>query len=68
MPVGVALKLFEQLTDAADDEARFRLVAEAIGQLEESLLSPGEIASPHDVRESELRLQREIGIGGSRST
>ncbi len=60
--MGVALKLFEQLTDAANDEARFRLIAEAIGQLEDALPRPGEIASPHHVRESELRLQREIEV------
>jgi SMC interacting uncharacterized protein involved in chromosome segregation len=60
--MSVALKLVEQLADAANDEMRFRLIAEAIGQLEEALPCRGEIASPHDVREAELRLQREIEI------
>lgn len=60
--MGLALKLYEQLTEAPDDRTRFRLIADAIGELEEGWPRPGEIARGGDVRESELRLQKEIEI------
>jgi archaellum component FlaC len=58
--MSVALKLYEQLTEAADDRERFRLIADAIGALEDAWPRPGEVARAGDVRESELRLQKEI--------
>jgi len=58
--MGVAVKLYEKLADAVDDQTRIRLLAEAIGQLEEAWPRAEEIAQRHDVRESELRLQKEI--------
>jgi len=60
--MGVAIKLYEKLADAVDDQTRIRLLAEAIGQLEEAWPRAEEIARRHDVRESELRLQKEIEI------
>jgi hypothetical protein len=60
--MGLALRLYEQLAEAKDDSARFRLIVDAIGQLEEGWPRAGEIARASDVRESELRLQREIEV------
>ncbi|NBC49317.1 MAG: DUF1640 domain-containing protein [Gammaproteobacteria bacterium] len=58
--MSVALELYEQLSDAADDQARFQLIAHAIGRLEEAWPRASEVATAQDVRESELRLQKEI--------
>jgi len=58
--MGLALRLYEQLDEATDDRARFRLIVDAIGQLEDGWPRPGEIARSADVREAELRLQLEI--------
>ncbi len=60
--MGVALRLYEQLAHAADDQTRIQLLAEAIGQLEEAWPRADQIAQRSDVRESELRLQKEIEI------
>jgi len=60
--MGLALRLYEQLAEAKDGSARFRLIVDAIGALEEGWPRPGEIARASDVRESELRLQREIEV------
>ncbi len=60
--MGLALRLYEQLTETTDERLRLRLIADAIGELEESWPRPGEIARSSDVRESELRLQREIEV------
>jgi molecular chaperone GrpE (heat shock protein) len=56
--MSVALKLYEQLTDAADDRERFRLIADAIGALEERW--PDDVARGRDLRETELRLQADL--------
>ena len=60
--MGLALRLYEQLTETTDERVRLRLIADAIGELEESWPRAGEIARSGDVRESELRLQREIEV------
>jgi len=60
--MGLALRLYEQLTETTDERVRLRLIADAIGQLEEGWPRAGEIARSGDVRESELRLQREIEV------
>ena len=60
--MGLALRLYEQLSEATDEWARFRLIADAIGELEDSWPRPGEVARAGDVRESELRLQRAIEV------
>ncbi|NEX15931.1 MAG: hypothetical protein C1943_04655 [Halochromatium sp.] len=60
--MGIAVKLYEQLAEAVDDQTRIRLLAEAIGQLERIWPSADEIPQRHDLREMELRLQKEIEI------
>jgi hypothetical protein len=56
----LAFKLYEQVNEAPDDRTRFRLIVDAIRELEEGWPRPGEIARGADVREAELRLQKEI--------
>ncbi len=58
--MGLALKLYEELIETTDERARLRLIADAIGTLEERWPAPDEIARRSDVREAELRLQKEI--------
>ncbi|MBK1633153.1 hypothetical protein CKO31_20840 [Thiohalocapsa halophila] len=58
----LAFKLYEQVNEAPDDRTRFRLLVDAIRELEEGWPRPGEIARGADVRESELRLQKEIEV------
>ena len=58
----LAFKLYEQVNEAPDDRTRFRLIVDAIRELEEGWPRPGEIARGADVRESELRLQKEIEV------
>ncbi len=55
-----ALHIYEQLTDATDDKARARIIAEAIGQLEDRYPQLKEVATQPQLRETELRLQKEI--------
>jgi hypothetical protein len=56
----IALHLYEQLTDAPDEKAKARAIAEAFGQLEERYPDFKDLATQGQVRESELRLQKEI--------
>lgn len=55
-----ALRLYEQLTEAPDERARAKIIAEAFGQLEEHYPHLKDMATQGHVRESELRLQKEI--------
>ncbi|PKM13641.1 MAG: hypothetical protein CVV13_00020 [Gammaproteobacteria bacterium HGW-Gammaproteobacteria-3] len=55
-----ALHIYEQLTDATDDKTRARIIAEAIGQLEDRYPQLKEVATQPQLRETELRLQKEI--------
>ena len=55
-----ALHIYEQLTDAPDDRTRARIIAEAIGQLEDRYPQLKEVATQPQLRETELRLQKEI--------
>ena len=55
-----ALHIYEQLTDAPDDKTRARIIAEAIGQLEDRYQQLREVATQPQLRETELRLQKEI--------
>jgi hypothetical protein len=57
-----ALHIYEQLTDAPDDKARARIIAEAIGQLEDRYSQLREVATQPQLRETELRLQKEIEL------
>jgi hypothetical protein len=58
--MALAFKLYDQINEAPDDRTRFRLLVDAIRELEEAWPRPGEIARAGDVRESELRLQKQI--------
>jgi hypothetical protein len=60
--MGLALRLYEQLTETTDERVRLRLIADAIGELEEAGRARAKIARSGDVRESELRLQKEIEV------
>jgi hypothetical protein len=55
-----ALHIYEQLADAPDDKTRARIIAEAIGQLEDRYPQLKEVATQRQLRETELRLQKEI--------
>lgn len=55
-----ALHLYEQLTEAPDDKTRARIIAEAFGQLEDRYPQLKEVATQSQLRETELRLQKEI--------
>ena len=55
-----ALHIYEQLTDAPDDKTRARIIAEAIGQLEDRYPQLKEVATQPQLRETELRLLKEI--------
>ncbi|MBU0499508.1 MAG: DUF1640 domain-containing protein [Gammaproteobacteria bacterium] len=58
--MSVALKVYEQLTDAGEDKARARAIAEAFEALEDRYPEIKELATQSHVREGELRLQKEI--------
>ena len=58
--MSVALRLYEQLSEAQDDKTRARLIAEAFEQLEDRYPQLKDVATQAQVRETELRLQREI--------
>ena len=55
--MSVALRLYEQLTEAGEDKTRAKLIAEAFEQFEERYPNLKDIATQGPVRESELRLQ-----------
>jgi len=55
-----ALHLYEQLSEATDDKSRAKIIAEAFSQLEDRYPHLKEVATQSHVRESELRLQKEI--------
>ena len=57
-----ALHIYEQLTDAPDDKTRARIIAEAIGQLEDRYPQLREVATQPQLRETELRLLKEIQL------
>ncbi|WP_295886052.1 hypothetical protein [uncultured Thiohalocapsa sp.] len=56
----VALKSYEQLTEATDDRERFQLIVDAIGALEEGRLNSADLARTTDVHATELRLQQAL--------
>ena len=55
-----SVALYEALTSAPDDRARARVIAEAFERLEERYPHLPDLATQSHVRESELRLQKEI--------
>ena len=60
--MSAALRLYEQLTEAKDDKTRARLIAEAFDELETRFPQLADLATQGHVRESELRLQKEIEL------
>ena len=55
-----SVALYEALTSAPDDRTRARVIAEAFERLEERYPHLPDLATKGHVRESELRLQKEI--------
>ncbi len=55
-----ALHIYEQHTDAPDDKFWARIIAEAIGQLEDRYPQLKEVAIQPQLRETGLRLLKEI--------
>ncbi len=55
-----AIALYEALASAPDEKTRARVIAEAFERLEERYPHLPDLATQGHVRESELRLQREI--------
>jgi hypothetical protein len=58
--MSVALSVFEQLTEAGEDRTRARVIAEAFERLEERYPQLKDVATQPQVRETELRLQKDI--------
>lgn len=58
--MSVALRLYQQLTEAQDEKTKARLIAEAFEQLEDRYPQLKEMATQSQVREGELRLLNEI--------
>ncbi len=58
--MGVALRLMEQLNETTDDSERTRLIIHAFETLEERYPQLSDVATQSHIRESELRLQKEI--------
>ncbi|MDP3363839.1 MAG: hypothetical protein Q8S52_17155 [Methylobacter sp.] len=56
----VALHLYEKLNEAPDDKARSKAIVEAFSELEERYPNLREVATRHNLSETELRLQKEI--------
>jgi hypothetical protein len=49
--MGLARKLYEQIEQTPDERARFRLIIDALGKLEEGWPRPGEsLAAPMSAR------------------
>ena len=55
-----AVELYEALSSAPDDKARAKLIAEAFERLEERYPHLPDLATQGHLRETELRLQKEI--------
>ncbi|AHK80096.1 hypothetical protein M911_14140 [Ectothiorhodospira haloalkaliphila] len=54
------IELYEQLSSAPDDKTRARLIAEAFEQMEQRYSEVTDLATGAALRETELRLQKEI--------
>ena len=55
-----AIELYERLRTAPDEEARARVIAEAFEQLETRYPQIKDLATASDLRETELKLTKEI--------
>ena len=58
--MAVALRLYEQLTQAPDDKTRARLIAEALEEMEQRYPQLRDMATQESLRITELRLVKEI--------
>ncbi len=58
--MGTVVELYEALASAPDDRARARLIAEAFERLEERYPHLPDLVTQQDLRETELRLLKEI--------
>ena len=58
--MNVALRVYEQLTDAGEDKHRARVIADGFEQMEERYAPLRDTATQGHLRETELRLQKEI--------
>ena len=58
--MSVALRLYEQLTEAGEDRTRARAIADAFEQLEERYPNLKDVATHGHVREAELRVSLQI--------
>ncbi|WP_142810902.1 DUF1640 domain-containing protein [Tepidiphilus olei] len=58
--MGAALKLYEELLEAGEDKRRAKLIAEAFEALEARYPDLRDVATHAHLRETELRLLREI--------
>ena len=54
------VQLYEQLSSAPDDKTRARLIAEAFERMEERYPEVRDLATQSALRETELRLKKEI--------
>ena len=59
-PMGMALRIYEQLTEAGEDRARAKVIADGFEQLEQRTAPLQDVATQGHLRETELRLQKEI--------
>ena len=58
--MNVALRVYEQLTEAGEDKLRAKVIADGFQQLEEHYAPLRDTATQGHLRETELRLQKEI--------
>jgi DNA mismatch repair ATPase MutS len=58
--MSVALQLYQQLRDAPDDDSRAKIIASGFEQLEERYPQLKDVATQGHLRETELRLLKEI--------
>ena len=58
--MGTVVELYEALASAPDERARARLIAEAFERLEERYPHLPDLVTQQDLRETELRLLKEI--------
>ena len=59
-PIGTVVELYEALASAPDERARARLIAEAFERLDERYPHLPDLVTQQDLRETELRLLKEI--------
>ena len=60
--MGTVVELYEALASAPDDRARARLIAEAFERLEERYPHLPDLVTQQDLRETELRLLKELEL------